>query len=131
MKKNTTAAKKVAPKKVVAKKVVSKKITPKKVVKKSTTKVVVDKRPLTIANNKDSFWTVDGQILNSLLALESALVSMENEVFAHHVGKDKNDFADWVDTVLCDSDCSSALRKSKTAKTSKVTVTKHLGFYNV
>lgn len=127
MKKNTIAVKKVAPKKTVTKKVVAKKVAPKKV----PTKLAAGKKSLTLASNESSFWTADGQILNSLQALESALASMKKEVFSHHVGKDKNDFADWVDSVLCDSDCSSDLRKAKTAKTAKATVTGHLASYKI
>lgn len=127
--------------------VVNKKVTPKTVVKKTVAKVapkksivatkkVISKKPATAtakvlvyASNDNSFWVNDGQVLNSLIALQEALNKMQNEVFAYHVRKDKNDFADWVDFVLCDGKCSSDLRKTKTKVDASVVVSKHLKSY--
>lgn len=118
------------PKKVVAKKVVAKKVVAKKAVtpaKKSTLK----KKKLVYADNNQSFWVSNGQVLNSLNALQEALASMEKEVFTHHVNKDKHDFADWVDSVLCDKTCASELRKTKAPNTARVVVVRHLKSYDV
>ncbi len=127
--------------------VVSKKIASKPVLKKTPTKVTPKKKVVTIkkvapkkgvaaktlvyANNDNSFWVNDGQVLNSLVALQEALNNMQNEVFAHHVQKDRNDFADWVNFVLCDSKCSIDLRKTKTKKDASVVVSKYLKSYKV
>ncbi len=127
--------------------VVNKKITPKVVVKKTVAKVapkklavtakkVTSKKPapaktLVYASNDNSFWVSDGQVLNSLVALQEALSKMQNEVFAYHVKKDRNDFADWVNFVLCDGTCSSDLRKTKTKADASAVVSKHLKSYKI
>jgi hypothetical protein len=56
---------------------------------------------------------------------------MQNEVFAYHVKKDRNDFADWVNFVLCDGTCSSDLRKTKTKADASAVVSKHLKSYKI
>jgi len=88
-------------------------------------------RDLVYAGDPQSFWTTDGAILNSLVALRDALAVMDNEVFAHHVAKDKNDFAEWVATVLDDSACARALRKVKTPASAHTVVVRHLKFYRI
>lgn len=116
-KKAIVSAKKVAPKKAVAKKSVAKK-TPK-----------VAAAPLVYADNERSFWVTNGQILNSLLALKEALAEMEKAIYEHHVSGEKNDFADWVEAVLCDVECALALRKAKTPKSAHTVVVKRLKVY--
>ena len=120
-KKATVVPKKVAPKKVV-KKASVKKVAPKKVAAKKT---------IVYADNTHSFWVNDGQVLNSLIALQDALLSMQESVFKHHVSKDKHDFADWVDSVLCDSTCAADLRKTKAPTSARTVVVKHLKSYDV
>lgn len=109
---------------------VAKKVSPKKpTVSKKAVKKVASKKPLVYARDIESFWVVDGQILNSLASLADVLSSMEKEVYLHHVTTEKNDFADWVDKVLGDEDCAAALRKSKTANAAKIVVVKYLKTY--
>lgn len=116
-----------------AKKVATKKVAKKAVVKKSlTTKAKASiKKPLVLADNANSFWLCDGQILNSLVALDAALQAMDKEVFIHHVQDTKHDFADWVDTVLFDAACAADLRKTKTAKAAHTVVAKYLKIYQL
>lgn len=114
--------KKIVTKKVVAKKAATVKSV-KKVVKKAT------KQTLVYADNASSFWLVDGQILNSLLALHDALGTMKKTVYTHHVTKDKNDFSDWVASVLGDVVCADSLRKIKTATAAKLVIAERLKFY--
>ncbi len=111
-----------APKKAATKKVVAKKpaVAPKK---------KTGKKPLMIANNQQSFWVNNGQILNSLLALELALSEMSKETFSYHVAKDRNDFAQWVEYILLDTSCAADLRKSKTQAATKTVVKKYLKNY--
>lgn len=126
----TTVAKKSAPKKVVAvKKSIAKKVAPKKAVgaKKTSPK----QKPLVVAPNDQSFWVTDGNILNSLVAFQVALEEMEETVYSHHVTNNKNDFAEWVDIVLCDKTCATALKKAKTPTAAKRVVTKHLKSYQL
>lgn len=127
-------AKKAAAKKVVKKAV--KKATKKAPVKKTTAnkapaKKNAAKRDLRYADDQTSFWLSDGQILNSLLALRDALDTMDDEVFGHHVSSEKNDFASWVETVLCDENCAKDLAKATSPKSAKTVVVKHLKLYIV
>ncbi len=115
--------KKVAEKKLVAKESVS--IAKKTIAKKSSTPKI-----LVYAENEQSFWVKNGEVLNSLTALYQALASMDKEVFAHHVTKDKNDFSDWVEMVLGDNVCASDLRKAKNPDKACVVVAKHLKKYS-
>ena len=123
-------------KKVVA---TTKKTTVKKVVKKAapkkttvaSSKKVSSKKTLRIANNQQSFWVNNGQILNSLLALETALASMGKDTYAYHVAKGRNDFAQWVEYVLIDVACANDLRKAKTQSAAKSVVVKHLKTYQL
>lgn len=120
--------KRAVPKKAPAKKVIAKKPVKKASVKKSAKKTSSPK-PLQYSDDSTSFWMTDGQVLNSLLALRDALSSMEEEVFSYHVTDDKNDFADWVESVLCDESCAKDLVKVKTPQSAKTVVVKHLKYY--
>lgn len=114
------------PTKKVAAPVQKKAAAPKKVAKP-----VAAQKPLVYASNDESFWTTDGQILNSMTALRDAFAQMQKAVFTHHVTKDKNDFAAWVDDVLGDSACAAELRKAKTPATARMVVVKHLKTYRI
>lgn len=123
---------------ITAKKVVAKKVVKKAVVKKATSalnKSVAKKgatvKALVFADNAHSFWTTDGQIFNSLTALHDALSTMDKSVYLHHVAKDKHDFAEWVEAVLCDLECAADLRKAKTQTGAKAAIAKHLKSYHV
>ncbi len=135
MPKKITTTKKVTTNKIAPKKAI-KKVSPKKVAlpkKKVSTaaKKVTTKKPLVYADNDHSFWVSNGQVLNSLIALQQALANMEKEVFEHHVSDEKHDFADWVEVVLCDGKCASDLRKSKTPDKACGIVDKHLKTYKI
>jgi len=116
------------PKVAVPKKAVAKKVVKKVIAKKAVTS---SKPTLVVAENKHSFWVADGQILNSLSALKDALLVMDKATFVHHVAKDKNDFAVWVETVLGDKDCALDLGKVKTLTATKTAVSKHLKKYGI
>ncbi len=136
-KKSTTkvAAKKTVAKKTVAKKTPVKKVTTKKpAVKAAAKKGVVKKvaqKPLVVADNAQSFWVTNGEILNSLLALRDTLAAMDDGVYAHHARPEQNDFAIWVNDVLCDNECAQALAKAATPKTAHAVVVKHLKLYAI
>lgn len=129
----TTTTKKVTSKKVVpTKKPVAKKVAAKTIAKKVTKTSSVSKgKSLVYASNQKSFWVVNGQILNSLLALSDSLTTMDKKTYAHHVSKDRHDFAEWVESVLLDARCAADLRTAKTATTAKATVASYLKSYNL
>ena len=124
------AIKKTPVKKVVKKTPAKKAATKKKITKKSTTKKTANK-PLVYANDEKAFWVKDGQILNSLVALNAAFDEMEKVVYEHHVTDERHDFADWVDSVLCDKKCATELKKANDPKKACTVVRKHLKFYKV
>ncbi len=113
------------PTKTVAKKVTKKTTAAKKTAKKSASKQLV------YADNNTSFWVNDGQILNNLVALRDALSSMKADVYKYHAALGQNDFANWVEAVLCDVECAADLRKAKTPSSAKTVVVRHLKFYSL
>lgn len=130
---------KKAPRKAPAKKVAAKKIAPKKAIKKAAKKAVAKKSPkkttgkksLVYAADHESFWVNDGRILNSLVALRDAFDVMDKTVYVYHSTGDQNDFAVWVDGVLCDASCARDLKKAKSPKTAKTVIVRHLKAYAV
>lgn len=121
--KSTTAAVKKAVKKTVVKKAPAPKKTVSK--KKSTAKVLV------YSDNARSFWTSDGQIFNSLLALHDALKKMDKTVYGNHVSGNRHDFAQWVEVVLCDAECAADLRRAQTPTGARTAIAKHLKSYTL
>lgn len=113
--------------------------TTKKVAKKTTKKVtssVAKKaalngtfKALVCAPDEKCFWTTNGEVLRDLEQLRIAFGSMDDEVFLHHVNKEKNDFADWVESVLEDVACAADLRRAKKPNTAKTVIIKHLKTY--
>jgi hypothetical protein len=124
--KKKPAAKKPATKKPAAKKTVAKKAPAKKTKKTTAKKPAKD---LLYASDEQSFWVTNGEVLNSLMALHTALDNMPKDVFEFHATGDQNDFSVWVETVLCDADCAADLQKAKSQKSAKTTVAKHLKHY--
>jgi len=64
-----------------------------------------------------SFWVNNGSVLNNLEELSSELRSIEPEKFSHHVNKERNDFATWINEVIGDEVLARNLSKAKTQKT--------------
>lgn len=122
-----TAKKSVAKK--VVKKAVVKKVAP--ATKKSGAKKTTSVKALVFADNAHSFWATDGQIFNNLMDLHNALAKMDKAVYAHHVTKDRHDFAQWVGAVLYDLECAADLKKAKTPASAKAAIAKHLMTYHV
>lgn len=97
--------------------------------KKQTPKKENNFKALVCATNGECFWTNDGRILENLADLHLAFGSMDDEIFLHHVTKEKNDFADWVEYVLQDMQCASDLRKAKQRVQAEKILMKHLKLY--
>ncbi len=127
-KKVTTKTTKAAPKKAVKK-------TAKKATVKQTTKAAGKKtqkaKVLVCAEGSDCFWVNEGPILKDLQELEKALGEMTEEVFAHHVGSTRHDFAEWVEHVLADTETAAALRKAKKPHTARKVVVRQLKLYQL
>lgn len=111
-------------KKVAAKKAVAKKSTTK-------SKTKTGKHKLICAEGEQCFWTTNGIIVADLIGLRDLLHSISDEVFHHHVTKDRNDFADWVKAILKDAELAAALRRAKQPKTAYTVVVRRLKVYEV
>jgi hypothetical protein len=131
-KKATVKKKPVAKKTTVKKKVTAKKTTTKKANK--TPKATAMKKPvkdLVFASDQESFWVQNGEVLNSLMALNDAFANMDKDIYQFHAHGDRNDFSIWVDTVLSDAACAADLKKAKTQKSARTIVVKHLKLYSI
>jgi len=62
------------------------------------------------------FYCHDGNILNNLYELKTALERMGNHTYNHHVTDEKNDFARWVREVLIDDKLAHDLAKCANQK---------------
>jgi hypothetical protein len=61
-----------------------------------------------------TFWVNGGPVLADLQQLRNALAGeISDEQFVYHVTDDKNDFAQWVEEVLGETQCAQALREAK------------------
>ncbi|HLC64604.1 MAG TPA: hypothetical protein VJI46_00600 [Candidatus Nanoarchaeia archaeon] len=59
-----------------------------------------------------SFWVNNGPVVNNLQQLPDALRKMKNGQFAHHVNRDKNDFANWIRDVVGDAKLADEIAKT-------------------
>lgn len=131
----SSTPKKATAKKAAAKKTVARKSAVKKTAKKAAKKTATKKTkntppPLTVAKSGETFWTTNGEIIATLLELKEALGRMPEEVFSYHVTKDKNDFAQWVETVLQDKECAAALRRARKKSSAHTVVVRFLKRYS-
>jgi hypothetical protein len=100
--------------------------------KKGSQKVFKNaKRALVCADAERCFWTTDGKIIANLVELRDTLTTMTDEVFRHHVTKEKNDFATWIEHVLGDIELADAMKKAKKQSTALALVVKRLKLYEV
>ena len=72
------------------------------------------KKNLLEINPENYFWLRDGRILKNLIELHEALLSMDSEIFAHHVNEEKNDFHNWIKDILREERLAKQLLKAKT-----------------
>lgn len=98
---------------------------------KNTTAVPKDtKHALVCANGEQCFWTTDGKIISNIVELSDALETMTGDVFTHHVTKEKNDFANWIESVLNDRELAKNLRTAKKPNTARAIIVRRLKVYN-
>ncbi len=107
----------------------TKKASPTKSTAKKSTKVA--KRALVCATGEQCFWTTDGRIISNLVELSEQLAHMSDEVFAYHAHAARNDFADWIDAVLGDSELAKSMRASRKPKTAHTIVVRRLKLYDI
>lgn len=90
----------------------------KKITKQKSAKISKSngKKHLVSVSGERCFWVNNGPILSNLKDLHNALREMSEEQWKHHVGKNGNDFANWVKGVLTDESCAKSLMKCKSKK---------------
>jgi hypothetical protein len=103
---------------------VTKKVSSK--TKSSRTSKKKNQSTLVCADGPHCFWVSDGRVLANLTDLRDALAQMKEDVYYHHVTKEKNDFADWVESVLYDDELANALRRSQKPHTARALVVRRL-----
>jgi outer membrane biosynthesis protein TonB len=69
---------------------------------------------LLVATDDKAFWVNNGPVVSTLDGLREALATMTDEQFDYHTKRAGNDFAKWVDEVLCHGPCAGKLDKAKT-----------------
>lgn len=79
----------------------------------------------TVPNNK-GFKFHDGSIANNLEDLYNHLKELEKEHYEKHVSDSKNDFADWIKSVLGNEDLASSVLSSKSKEDSIEHIKQHL-----
>lgn len=89
------------------------------------------KRVLVSASGEQCFWVNNGAIISNLLELRDALDRMTDDVFGYHVTRGKNDFADWVEYVLGDTELAGKLRSAKKPKSARTVVVSRLKIYDI
>ncbi|MBP9760155.1 MAG: hypothetical protein KBD24_02180 [Candidatus Pacebacteria bacterium] len=120
-----TTKKTVVPKVVVQKKVAPKmvaKVAPvmKKAIKKTVgvTKKVAPKKMVcactTCCTPEEAFWVNNGPIIESIVQLKQAFLSMSDEQYAYHTMREGNDFARWIRECLHDTERANRLAEAKT-----------------
>lgn len=68
---------------------------------------------LSDASPEQSFWVNNGPVLKNLNELADFLPQMNNDIYSHHVNKDKNDFSKWVNDIIGDQKLANDLLSSK------------------
>ena len=111
-------------KKTAVKKVTAKKSPSKRPVKNT-------KRSLICAQGEQCFWTTDGSVISNLVELEKVFAHMSDDVFTHHVHKERNDFANWIADILQDVELAQSLRTAKKPHTARSIVIRRLKTYEV
>lgn len=61
-----------------------------------------------------SFWVNNGPVLKNLHELAAALKKLKPQQFTHHVNKERNDFAKWIEDVFGDRILAQRVRALKT-----------------
>ncbi len=106
-------------------------MTTTKTKKKVVTKSKASKRALVCANGEQCFWTTDGKIIANLVELRDTLAGMSGDVFTHHVTKQKNDFAEWIGSVLEDPELAKNIRGAQKPHTARLVVVQRLREYDI
>lgn len=84
------------------------------------------KRILSSTPPEKAFWVNNGPVLKSIIEMTGAMKKLSPVQFAHHVNKEKNDFAKWVEEVIRDSELAKLVRLAKTKEDMAKAITTRL-----
>ena len=77
-------------------------------------------------HKNQSFKVCDGNELNNLLELAMAIKHMPEETFTHHVNDHKNDFANWINDCMGETQLANDLGKYKTKSSNELLILRHI-----
>lgn len=100
-----------APTKKPAKRATKKLVAKTKTTTKRTTRG--KKSMCRVAAPHETFWVNNGPICCDLTELRDALKTMTDEQFAYHTKRAGNDFAKWIEDVLCHGECAKRMARAK------------------
>jgi hypothetical protein len=103
-----------------------KKPVPKKSAKKVTKSTSQRKPKFMQANPECSFWINNGPVLSNLLDLYEALSEMNDEMWKYHTIRAGNDFAVWIEDVLCEPILARKIKKLKSRDGMRKAIRAHL-----
>ena len=58
------------------------------------------------------FWARNGTVIKNLPELKAAIGQMDDATFTHHVNSEKNDFSEWVKSVIKDEELAKDISKT-------------------
>ena len=95
--------------------------------KKSPAKKRVIKKKVFTKTTEDKFFELfNGERLSHFIELAHSLEEMRDEVLAHHVNKEKNDFATWIQDVFEEKDLAKEIRLKTKAQDIQIIIYKYI-----
>jgi hypothetical protein len=73
-----------------------------------------------------AFWINNGPVVHSLKELASVIQTLTPQQFAHHVTKERNDFAKWIQDVIGDRHLAKRVKSLKNKDAVAGVVTEHI-----
>ncbi len=84
--------------------------------KKKEKKLSLDdiKKILSEVSDFESFWFCNNTVANSLESLSKLLLEVDDSTFRYHLHKNKNDYEEWIKTIIGDEEFSKEISRVKT-----------------
>lgn len=99
----------------------------KKTTKKRAKKVVKkEQKILKDAPAEHYFILYDGEPVKNVKELADTLERIRDDIFYHHVNKERHDFANWVRDIFEDNELASELEQVQTKDHVRIAIYKHL-----
>ncbi len=72
------------------------------------------KKILSEVSDFESFWFCNNTVANSLESLSKLLLEVDDTTFRYHLHKNKNDYEEWIKTIIGDEEFSKEISRVKT-----------------